>query len=171
MEFGAMQCVPTNPNCGNCIFKKECCALNKKLVNILPIKSKKSTKKNRFFNYLVMRQGEHIYLNKRDQSDIWKSLYQFPLIESKKRLNIKELNELVDGEGVNNYVENNAEICFKEQKQVLTHQKIYATFIELNIPSKVEVKNKNLLKVEKTTLDNYPFPKIISTFIMENNLV
>ena len=41
MEFGALQCVPKNPNCESCIFNSSCAALQKKKVAELPVKSKK----------------------------------------------------------------------------------------------------------------------------------
>nr|WP_321539525.1 A/G-specific adenine glycosylase [Flavobacterium piscinae] len=41
MEFGALQCVPKNPNCSICVFKDSCAALQKKKVDLLPIKLKK----------------------------------------------------------------------------------------------------------------------------------
>ncbi|MEY2629135.1 MAG: Adenine glycosylase, partial [Bacteroidota bacterium] len=53
MEFGALQCVPKNPNCTNCIFSDSCAALQKKKVDQLPVKSKKIKVKTRFFTYLV----------------------------------------------------------------------------------------------------------------------
>ena len=41
MEFGALQCVPKNPNCSVCVMNHSCVALQKKMVNQLPVKSKK----------------------------------------------------------------------------------------------------------------------------------
>ena len=42
MEFGALQCVPKNPDCQNCIFSSSCGALQCKKVGLLPVKSKKT---------------------------------------------------------------------------------------------------------------------------------
>ena len=42
MEFGALQCVPKNPDCAVCVFNESCAALQKKKVELLPVKSKKS---------------------------------------------------------------------------------------------------------------------------------
>jgi A/G-specific adenine glycosylase len=42
MEFGALQCVPKSPNCGVCVFNDSCAALQKKKVDQLPVKSKRS---------------------------------------------------------------------------------------------------------------------------------
>ena len=56
MEFGALQCVPKNPDCENCIFSNSCAALQHKKVNILPVKSKKTKVTNKFFNYLILKK-------------------------------------------------------------------------------------------------------------------
>ena len=55
MEFGALQCVPQNPDCNNCPLKKNCKAFEKNLVEVLPIKSKKIKTRNRYFNYLIVK--------------------------------------------------------------------------------------------------------------------
>ena len=41
MEFGAIQCVPKNPNCLDCIFQSECLAFQQGKVSLLPVKGKK----------------------------------------------------------------------------------------------------------------------------------
>lgn len=41
MEFGALQCVPKSPNCSICVFNDSCLALQKGIVDQLPVKSKK----------------------------------------------------------------------------------------------------------------------------------
>ena len=38
MDFGAMQCVPRNPNCEECPFQSDCYACQNNLVDILPVK-------------------------------------------------------------------------------------------------------------------------------------
>jgi len=50
MEFGALQCVPKNPNCTICPFNGSCYALQKNKVAILPIKSKKAKPIVKHFN-------------------------------------------------------------------------------------------------------------------------
>ncbi|MBC7642470.1 MAG: A/G-specific adenine glycosylase, partial [Flavobacterium sp.] len=41
MEFGALQCVPKNPNCLICPFNNSCAALQKNKIHLLPVKTKK----------------------------------------------------------------------------------------------------------------------------------
>ena len=68
MEFGALQCVPKNPDCGICIFSSSCAALQKNKVNQLPIKTKKAKVRNRYFHYLVFLDNNNTtIINKRTE--------------------------------------------------------------------------------------------------------
>jgi A/G-specific adenine glycosylase len=96
MEFGALQCVPKNPNCENCIFSSSCAALQHKKVNTLPVKSKKTKVTNKYFNYLILKdvQGNFV-VQKREGKGIWENLYEFPLIETEELVSeIDFLNQI-----------------------------------------------------------------------------
>ena len=85
MEFGAMQCVPKNPDCSVCIFRDSCAALQKNKVNQLPVKLKKTKVSERFLNYLVLEDEEgKSMIQQRTAKGIWHNLYEFPLLESEK---------------------------------------------------------------------------------------
>lgn len=96
MEFGALQCVPKNPDCANCILSSSCAGLQHKKVNILPVKSKKTKVTNKFFNYLILKdiQGNFV-VQKREGKGIWENLYEFTLIETPEMSNeIDFMNQL-----------------------------------------------------------------------------
>ena len=82
MDFGAMQCVPRNPNCDECPFQSSCYAYQNHLVDILPVKKKKSELKHRYFHYSVYLSDNQTIIEKRTGSDIWRNMYQFPLRET-----------------------------------------------------------------------------------------
>ena len=83
MEFGALQCVPKNPDCSVCVFNESCMALQKKKVTVLPVKSKKLKVTNRFFNYLILEDVlGNTLIQKRTLKGIWHNLYEFPLLET-----------------------------------------------------------------------------------------
>ena len=91
MEFGATQCKPKNPNCVACPLNESCVALQKNLIDILPVKLKKTKVKTKFFNFLVcIDNNNKTILEKRTSKGIWQNLYQFPLIESDKSLSSDE---------------------------------------------------------------------------------
>ncbi len=110
MEFGALQCVPKNPNCKNCPLQENCTAFAKNLIEKLPVKSKKTVVKDRFMHYLVFVNGEEsnkkdkdnknsekkVLVHKRQEGDIWQGLYDFFVLEyqEKDKKNFEPLKEL-----------------------------------------------------------------------------
>ena len=85
MEFGALQCVPSNPDCGRCPLAQHCVAHKTSKVNLLPAKSPAKEVKTRYLNYLVLLiDGHSTLMRQRHANDIWKNLYEFPLIETEQ---------------------------------------------------------------------------------------
>lgn len=92
MEFGATQCVPQNPDCSRCIFRNECFANQNGRIHEFPVKLKNKPVKRRYFNYIIpVSPQKTTVLNQRTGNDIWKKLYEFPLIETSKKVGFKEL--------------------------------------------------------------------------------
>ena len=67
---------------------------NNNLVEVLPAKSKKTKQRNRFFYYVLVENENSIFLEKRENKDIWKNLYQLPLIETENELTDAEIMAL-----------------------------------------------------------------------------
>lgn len=160
MEFGAMYCKPSNPDCEHCIFLADCEARKKNLVKSIPVKTKKTKIKNRYFYYMVIFNENYTYLVKRNENDIWKGLYQFPLIESDKKINPENILQKIDFKG-----SLKIKSISKEYKHILSHQHIYAQFILLNT-MKIALKN-NWQKTAWNDLENYPVPRLIQKFMEE----
>src|SRR5690554_6869494 len=59
MEFGAIQCTPKSPACGVCPLKNDCVALATDKIDRLPVKIRKNKVRNRYFNYLVLLDGDN----------------------------------------------------------------------------------------------------------------
>lgn len=163
MEFGALHCTPSRPDCENCIFSAGCIARKKNLVNTLPVKSKKTKVRNRYFYYLVILHGKQTYLEKRTGNDIWKGLYQFPLIESEKKLNDQALEKQITQPGNYHIIS-----ISKEYKHVLSHQHIYCRFITIipsgNLPANAWT------KVPLDKLQDYPVARLTEKYLAEANL-
>ena len=160
MEFGALQCVPKNPTCDVCIFNSSCAALQKKKVDQLPIKNKKTKVTSRFFNYLVFLDDENnTIINKRTEKGIWHNMYEFPVIETEKEINFKTISTLI----VNQFKEHgimNIDLYNKEQIiHKLSHQKLHINFY------KVTVSNKISDGIDLNILRTLPFPIVIFNFI------
>jgi A/G-specific adenine glycosylase len=164
MEFGALQCKPVSPDCENCPLSNTCWAYADDKVSVLPVKTKKIVVRDRYFNYLVIRNKAKIKLRKRTAKDIWNELYEFPLIETKGRITPRKLfaspafQELVPSSfSVDNVSE---EIIHK-----LSHQTIRATFYSLSNAFEHSQKEDHLLSVPLSKIHEYPVPRLIERYI------
>lgn len=161
MEFGAQQCKPKNPDCTICPLKDSCVALQKNLVDVLPVKLKKTKVSTKYFNFLVcIDTNKNILFEKRTEKGIWRNLYQFPLIESEKSLKADEFYLL----NLKDTFLNNLEFDYTlynttDKVHKLSHQHLHTKFwiVEINAPLKEAIPIKSLNK--------YPAPVLISDFI------
>ncbi|HNP31697.1 MAG TPA: A/G-specific adenine glycosylase [Flavobacterium sp.] len=161
MEFGALQCVPKNPDCKVCVLNDSCMALQKKKVAQLPVKLKKTKVTNRYFNYLVFSdEKENTIIQKRTQKGIWYNLYEFPLLETITDESDETILRLIENQV---FVENKIEeikLCNPEIiRHKLSHQHLHIKFW------KVQVKGLLLNGIGWESVMNFPFPIVIYNFI------
>ncbi len=171
MEFGALHCKPQNPLCQECIFKNDCIAFAEEKQKVLPIKEKQIKIRNRFFYFLVFEMEENgqkqIFLEKRENKDIWKNLYQFPLVEKEKALSAAEIETLVK-ENLLAMGLKSEEYDFEkawECKHQLTHQTIYAEFLRVELKKKPTSKLSAEICVPFAEIGNYAIPRLIDLFL------
>lgn len=164
MEFGALQCIPQNPDCKSCPYNPDCIAFNSGLTELLPVKRGKTKTRRRYFNYLVISENNHIYMNKRKQNDIWRNLYDFPLIEDKIKSDINELSTQIKK------IVADSDLLFHEvtdwEKHVLSHQHIYYRFIYMEIPPQKNSLN-DLIKVDKKDIFEFAVPRLIERELLK----
>jgi A/G-specific adenine glycosylase len=169
MEFGALQCTPKNPDCTVCIFKDSCFAYSKDLISDLPTKKQKVKKRDRFFFYIHIIYKGNVFLEKRTDKDIWKLLYQFPLIETEAKSNIEDLfnHDL----WIDLFQDSNIKILSSttEKKHILSHQTIFAHFIKVEIKNLNNYIKSNLIKVSSENLNKYSIPRLIDSYLNDNN--
>jgi A/G-specific adenine glycosylase len=161
MEFGALQCVPKNPNCSACIFNSSCAALQKKKVAQLPIKSKKVKVTRRYFNYLFFSdENQNTLINKRVGKGIWENLYEFPLIETDTEFEIPEVISLIQKKFGHQYqIRTIFPYNTESIQHKLSHQQLFIRFWNLTV---VEIFDNGIPINE---LVNFPFSKLLSNFI------
>lgn len=165
MDFGSLQCVPKSPNCEGCPFSGQCFAYDKDLVSSLPQKRGKVVTRDRFFNYLDIRLGDSAFLKRREGNDIWKGLYEFPLIETGERMTFEEL---VKSEVFQKLFAESGHMQLaksKECKHVLSHQVIYASFYQLDVD---QFSNGEYLRVESSCLDEYGVSRLTEKYLLED---
>lgn len=162
MDFGALQCVPVNPNCEDCCLADICLAYSQNNVSEFPKKAGKTQVRNRYFNYMDIHFGDKMYLHKRIQKDIWLNLYELPLIESEEELQQEELlsgEEFIGLFGDVNILEVNPSI---QLKHVLSHQRIFAKFYEIVVDGPIS--NRDLIEIESSKRDLYPISRLTEKY-------
>lgn len=169
MDFGASVCKPQAPLCGECIMQKDCRAFQLDLVEKLPVKEKKITRKKRWFYYFVISCKNRVYIRKRTARDIWQNLHEFLLVEKTHRLSQKELllQPPLQSLPEANMAENIQ--VSKLYTQHLTHQTICGQFVELQL-QKAPSLGKDFKAVLRRDLDNYAFPKFMITYLQEKTV-
>ncbi len=169
MDFGATLCVPRNPRCGDCPFQKKCTAFIDDRIGELPFKSKKLVKRDRFFNYIILKSENGLLLHKRTAKDIWTNLYEFPMLETTQLLELDGLRKEAIDAGL---LTTQAKMIktSKPFQQMLTHQKIKARFWEFELDSIDFYEKSPFIFVHKDKLGNFAFPKIIDRYLNDNSL-
>jgi A/G-specific adenine glycosylase len=161
MEFGALQCVPRNPDCKSCVFNTSCAALQKNKVQELPVKSKKTKVRNRYFNYLVVEdESGNTIIQKRTAKGIWHNLYEFPLIETDNEVDFDFISPIIQKDFFK--LNTKSSIGLHNEKSIihkLSHQHLHIKFWEIKLNGSIE----NGLNIEE--LKTFPFPVAIHNFI------
>jgi A/G-specific adenine glycosylase len=162
MEFGAMLCKPKSPDCGICPVRQECYAFNNGKISVLPQKLKTVKVRERFFNYILVVDGNRVLMNKRDDKDIWANMYDLPLIETNSQLASADVIMLSH---FKDYFGRDARLvkAFPAKIHMLTHQRIYAQFIQVG-GAKIKPA-PGLFFTEISNLRSLALPKVISIFI------
>ena len=161
MEFGALQCVPKNPNCSTCVFNESCAALQKNKVDQLPVKTKKLKVRNRYFNYIVASdENENTLIQKRTSKGIWHNLYEFPLLETEKEEDFDFVSEQIQNEYFKeNTISSILETNDKSIVHKLSHQHLHIKFWNVKIKGSIEN------GIDMKTLKTFPFPIVIHNYI------
>lgn len=164
MDFGAVVCKPAAPLCSGCIFKKKCSAFLNSSINKLPIKEKKINIRKRQFYYLVLEYKNETAIRQRTGKDIWRDLYEFPLIESADELDKKSILQEAEKKKwllKKNYEALDISPLFKQQ---LSHQLIVGRFIKLRVTQKPKLE-KAWLWIVKNKTGRYAFPQFINQYL------
>ncbi len=167
MDLGATVCTPRKPLCGQCPLQKHCMAYHQQLIDVLPVKSKKLVVRKRYFNYLLLKWNDEVWIHRRAAGDIWENLHEPYLIETDvpkdeasllrhpqfKQLNLDRIDLQYNSSGT----------------QRLTHQIIESRFFIAELAEKPKIKDKEGVWRPIKELGKVAFPKTVVSFL-ENNL-
>jgi len=171
MEFGALHCKPVSPDCVNCIFTNECMAYKNSLVEMLPFKAKTMVQKKRYFVYLNIHDNHRLLIRKRTDKDIWKGLYEFPLIVLEEGFDdlISKIDMILgDNSEHKTYKIENISDTFEH---VLTHQRIYAKFVDIHVTdfANFESFTKPYSKVDQKELSTFAVSRLMEKYLEKTN--
>lgn len=159
MDFGATVCLPANPKCDSCIFNDNCFAFLKNEVAKLPVKNKKSSIKNRYLNYLILRKNNEIVIQQRTEKDIWQQLFELPLIETASN-NEEELFLHLSNLYPNNNIK---KVTTNTIKHKLSHQQLHINFYEIDVSTFTLNQQTSAIG----DLHNYAYPIVIWNFLKD----
>ncbi len=164
MDFGAVICKPAAPLCSVCPFNKKCFALQHDQVSRFPVNEKKISIRHRRFNYFIIEYRNRIAIRQRKGKDIWQYLFEFPLVETAKQMDIKKIMLLAEK---NKMLKKGMYhlISFSPlYKQRLSHQLIEGRFIRIRLKKKPGEK-KDWLWTDAGKLKDYAFPVFINQYL------
>lgn len=153
MDFGAIQCTPSKPQCLQCPLQETCVAFREGRVALLPVKQKTLKVKERHLIYIYIRYKGETALHRRSASDIWQGLYE-PLLT----------DALPSDSATGTPVECGAILLRQNVKHVLTHRILYADFW-LWEPSERPSLPEGYFWIPESDLDRYAVPRLIEILL------
>lgn len=168
MDLGATVCKPAQPSCSSCPIREECTAFEKGIQSSLPVKAKKIKRSTRYFHFFYIQKEGKLALQKRSAKDIWKGLYQLPLIETEtaRSPSADQLSEQLQIRATPPLP------VIYQARQQLTHRSIAGKFYRLEINNSPSLPD-HWSFVEPKNLSKFAFPGIIRQFLdaMEGTLL
>ena len=156
MEIGATVCLPKSPTCEHCPISELCLSLERGTIQERPIKKKKAAVRNRFFDYLIFMDPEqHTVLQQRTEKDIWRNLYEFPLLEADRAEDLSTIEARIRS---NTSWSQGSRIKYVQEMDrlhKLSHQNLHARFWIIYTDTPLEK------GVPLQRLDDFPVPVLI----------
>ena len=153
MDFGALQCTSSSPQCLCCPLQESCDAFRTGCVSVLPVKERKLKVLGRRLTYLYLRCNGWTALRRRPAGDIWQGLWEpvnceHPLQDGLLHLLLKR-----------------ATLICRDVRHVLTHRILLADFYLL------ETDERPLLPeeyqwVKENDIEKYALPRLIEKLLV-----
>lgn len=164
MEFGAIQCRPAQPLCATCPLAVKCHAYLHQTISNFPVKSKQKKQKERYLNYLYLHQDHRFFLEKRGEKDIWRNMYQFPLIETNLPTSPEEVIQGSQWREILGRQDFTIRSVYPEKIHLLTHQKLHIRFFSVSLEGSAFP--EHWVSVGLNDSERYAVPKPIETFLL-----
>jgi len=163
MDFGALQCTPVRPRCAECPLAARCLALAAGTVADRPVKRGRVRVRDRWFNYLHITCGDRTLLCRRDGDDIWRGLYEFPLVETPEPVDLLALSRT---EAFRAWLGGGAWRLVRSvavSKHRLSHQTLHATFHRIEAASPAAC--GRAVSVPTASVGGYALPRLLERYL------
>ena len=171
MDFGALVCTPRSADCPHCPLSEKCAALAREQVYDLPVKSKRTSRRDRFFHYLLLTDpDDRLVIHRREEKDIWRQLYQFPLVEA-EAVDLR-VPQLLRSENWPDWLPPESTKAGPRSEPYLhqlTHQRIGVVFHHLSWSGEGELP-AGYLRVSRDGLADYALPRVITRYLEQRTL-
>jgi A/G-specific adenine glycosylase len=165
LDLGAMICLPKNPRCIKCPVKVYCRAFSENKISELPVKYRKQAVPERFFNYLVIIQGEAIWLRQRLNKDIWKGLFEFPMIETSGLVRESDFPSLISEYLNLNSTGFSIDKVSEPISHKLSHKTLICRFLHCSVRNVSDAEATGSILVPLKIVNTYPVPKPLERYL------
>lgn len=163
MEIGALQCVPTHPDCPSCPLSACCSAYALHKVEDYPVKSHVTKVRDRYIVYYYIRCKETIWLHHREAKDIWHGLYDFPFVELDHEPDDAEIVR-----ALKTILADDVDVVLHDHPvrkvHKLSHQTLHVAFLSVEIENPVPALDA-YKRVSVTDWDRFPKPRLIQNYL------
>ena len=168
MEFGALQCTPKSPDCPVCPVREFCLAHKNGLQDQLPYKSPPKPPRERFFHYLVLQQDNRLLMKMRSGKDIWKNMYDFPLIEKDAFIGDEDVLSMSELLLDSQLILEDVSPVYRHQ---LSHQKLHVRFYSIRPAGPLNLAVARDSELQLTPVEeavNLPKPVLITRYLNDH---
>ena len=163
IDFGAILCTPLSPRCEECPLAAHCQAYLSGNIKKFPVKIRGKKPLSRWYYFYIMTSGGETVLEKRGNTGIWRSLYQFPMMEYRVPRSeaemVQDIGELYSG-GEVRVTELSPPI-----RHQLSHRTIHARFVHVELASLNDGLPPEWMLVPVGQIDEYPLPRLIHRYL------
>lgn len=164
MELGAVVCTPKSPRCSECPLARKCVALRDARVTDLPVKSKRTSVRERHFNYLWVAAKGGLYLRQRTGKDIWQGLWELPLVETAAPMTRRSFPARLRADLGHGWAIDSVQ---GPVKHVLSHQVIHSLLWKAS-PPKGFTPPADWKRVAWSALDSHALPRLVERYLRVN---
>jgi A/G-specific adenine glycosylase len=115
-----------------------------------------------------VHEKRHVYLHQRSDNDIWKGLYEFPLIETEVEVPPEKITAQPDWEKLFDGEKVRITDCSSLIKHQLTHQTLWTRFYLIETGKIPQTLRQHYLRVPLKDFDRYSIPRLIDAFLEKN---